>query len=87
MYVKGEMILCIAGVRESGRYLYDMDWFRKGQLPGFSFVPTANREDRHKEIVTTHHLLAQLMAVNKVMHGLREHIALTGWDTGERNEA
>ncbi|XP_076456819.1 PHD finger protein 20-like isoform X2 [Babylonia areolata] len=68
------------GVRESDRYLYDMDWFRKGQLPRFSFSQweRGGREgEREKERVGTHHLMAQLLAVNRVMHGLREEIAVT----------
>ena len=65
-------------MRESAKYLYDMDWFRKGRLPRFSFVKQEGNEEREKELLATHHLVADLLRVQKVMHGLREEIALTG---------
>lgn len=65
-------------MRESAKYLYDMDWFRKGRLPRFSFVKQEGNEEREKELLATHDLVADLLSIQKVMHGLREEIALTG---------
>lgn len=68
----------VSGVREGSKYLYDMDWFRKGRLPSFSFVKQEGNEERKKELLATHELVAELLSIQKVMHGLREEIALTG---------
>ncbi|KAK7480650.1 hypothetical protein BaRGS_00028122 [Batillaria attramentaria] len=66
------------GVRDSCKHLHDLDWFRKGRLPTFSFLNLVPSKKRQQEVKRSHDLVGEVLRVQKVMHGLREQMALTG---------
>ncbi|KAJ8290760.1 hypothetical protein GJAV_G00017150 [Gymnothorax javanicus] len=57
--------------RWSAKYRHDKDWLNKGHLYGLSFLSENYSHQNAKKIVSTHHLLADVYSVKKVLHGLQ----------------
>lgn len=60
------------GVRESSRHIHEQDWYRKGELPCFSYLAgPLPSEDRCQAIQATHSLITDLQQLNTVLHTLK----------------
>ncbi|XP_023375464.1 PHD finger protein 20-like protein 1 isoform X2 [Pteropus vampyrus] len=64
------------GQRWSARYRYDKDWLNNGRMCGLSFLKENYSHLNAKKIVSTHHLLADVCGVAKVLHGLQLKIGI-----------
>lgn len=64
------------GQRWSARYRYDKDWLNNGRMCGLSFLKENYSHLNAKKIVSTHHLLADVCGVTKVLHGLQLKIGI-----------
>ncbi|KAL4234832.1 hypothetical protein ACF0H5_006473 [Mactra antiquata] len=60
------------GVRDSGRYIHEQDWFKTGEIASFSYLPlTPMSEDRCNAVKSTHTLVAEIHQLNAVLHSLK----------------
>lgn len=64
------------GQRWSAKYRYDKDWLNNGKMCGLSFLKENYSHLNAKKIVSTHHLLADVCGVTKVLHGLQLKIGI-----------
>ncbi|XP_006912987.1 PHD finger protein 20-like protein 1 isoform X1 [Pteropus alecto] len=64
------------GQRWSAKYRYDKDWLNNGRMCGLSFLKENYSHLNAKKIVSTHHLLADVCGVTKVLHGLQLKIGI-----------
>ncbi|KAM9050463.1 PHD finger protein 20-like protein 1 isoform 11-T13 [Megaptera novaeangliae] len=64
------------GQRWSAKYRYDKDWLNNGRMCGLSFLKENYSHLNAKKIVSTHHLLADVYGVTKVLHGLQLKIGI-----------
>ncbi|XP_035305523.1 PHD finger protein 20-like protein 1 isoform X7 [Cricetulus griseus] len=64
------------GQRWSAKYRYDKEWLNDGRMYGLSFLKENYSHLNAKKIVSTHHLLADVYGVTKVLHGLQLKIGI-----------
>ncbi|GAB1606336.1 PHD finger protein 20-like isoform X2 [Argonauta hians] len=66
------------GVRPSSKYIYDQDWLKLGQLPGFSFVESrTDHSDTVETILATNTLVGDLHNIIAVLYGIKRQIKLS----------
>lgn len=62
-------------VRDSCRYIYDQDWLKTGELAQFNFLPNQQRDENNcRTFQATHSLVADVLNINSVLHGVKEKI-------------
>ncbi|KAM8967305.1 PHD finger protein 20-like protein 1 [Pelodytes ibericus] len=64
------------GQRWNAKYRYDKDWFNEGRMCGLSFIKENYSYINAKNIVSTHHLLADVYGVTEILHGLQLKIGI-----------
>uniref|UniRef100_A0A0L8HSV0 C2H2-type domain-containing protein n=1 Tax=Octopus bimaculoides TaxID=37653 RepID=A0A0L8HSV0_OCTBM len=66
------------GLRPSAKYIYDQDWLKLGQLPGFSFVEADHDESgKVSRILATNSLVGDLHNIIAVLYGTKRQIKLS----------
>ncbi|CAI9739901.1 finger 20 1 isoform X3 [Octopus vulgaris] len=66
------------GLRPSAKYIYDQDWLKLGQLPGFSFVEADNDESgKINRILATNSLVGDLHNIIAVLYGIKRQVKLS----------
>ena len=62
-------------MRDSCRYIYDQDWLKTGELAQFKFLPNQQRDENNcRTFQATHSLVADVLNINSVLHGVKEKI-------------